>query len=257
MSVTNFRRASLANGLPKSSEFADIPYVPPPPPGIITSGLVRYYNAGNTSSYPGTGTTWTDLQGSGYNLTLNNGPTFTSNGAGSYFTFDGSNDEAAGNDAGLPNGGNDRTICIWVYRLSVDDFRSIYSYGTQNFNQAISVYYVSGYSPNTYSWLVDKYGGAAGTAGQWNSGLNEWTLLGFTLSGTSYGIYYNDTRLGTGTFSGVSTTLSGTSPGLKIAAIPGVGNGNIRVGQWFIYNTALSQSDMLSNYNATKAAYGL
>jgi hypothetical protein len=91
MSVTNFRKASFKKGLPKTSKFADIPGAIATP-SIVTAGLVRWYDAGNTSSYPGTGTTWTDLQGSGYNLTLQNGPTFTSSGVGSYFTFDGSND---------------------------------------------------------------------------------------------------------------------------------------------------------------------
>ena len=42
---------------------------------IITSGLVLHLDAGNTSSYPGSGTTWTDLSVNGYNGTLTNGPT--------------------------------------------------------------------------------------------------------------------------------------------------------------------------------------
>ena len=40
---------------------------------IVTSGLVLNLDAGNTASYPGTGTTWTDLSGNGNNGTLVNG----------------------------------------------------------------------------------------------------------------------------------------------------------------------------------------
>ena len=55
---------------------------------IVTNGLVFYVDAKNTKSYPGSGTTVTDLA-SANTGTLTNGPTFNSSG---YFTFDGSND---------------------------------------------------------------------------------------------------------------------------------------------------------------------
>ena len=37
---------------------------------IVTSNLVLHLDAGNTSSYPGTGSTWTDLSGNGNNASL-------------------------------------------------------------------------------------------------------------------------------------------------------------------------------------------
>lgn len=50
-------------------------------PEIVNSGLVLALDAGNTKSYPGSGTTWTDLSGSSNNGTLLNSPTFaTTNG---------------------------------------------------------------------------------------------------------------------------------------------------------------------------------
>ena len=57
---------------------------------IVTDGLVFYVDAGNGDSYPGTGTTWSDLVGSN-NGTLTNGPTFDSGNGGS-IVFDGTND---------------------------------------------------------------------------------------------------------------------------------------------------------------------
>ena len=39
---------------------------------IVTDGLVLALDAGNTKSYPGSGTTWTDLSGNGRNGTLTN-----------------------------------------------------------------------------------------------------------------------------------------------------------------------------------------
>ena len=49
--------------------------------GVVTDGLVFYVDAGNGNSYPGSGTTWSDLVG-GNDGTLTNGPTYTTSGTG-------------------------------------------------------------------------------------------------------------------------------------------------------------------------------
>jgi len=59
--------------------------------GIVTDGLVLNVDAGFTPSYPKNGTTWYDV-GGGYNGTLTNGPTFSTDGEGS-IVFDGIDDE--------------------------------------------------------------------------------------------------------------------------------------------------------------------
>ena len=46
-------------------------------PAIVTSGLVLCLDAANPRSYSGTGTTWTDLSGNGYNFTLSNANVWT------------------------------------------------------------------------------------------------------------------------------------------------------------------------------------
>ena len=59
--------------------------------GVVQSGLVLNLDAGASTSYPGSGTTWTDLSGLGNNGTLTNGPTYSSENGGSIL-FDGTND---------------------------------------------------------------------------------------------------------------------------------------------------------------------
>ena len=67
-------------------------------PRIVTDGLVLCLDAGNTKSYPGSGTTWTDLSGNGNTGTLTNGPTYNNANGGS-IVFDGTNDYVTlGND---------------------------------------------------------------------------------------------------------------------------------------------------------------
>lgn len=60
-------------------------------PGVVTNGLVLALDAGNTKSYPGSGTTWTDLSGNSNTGTLTNGPTYNSSNGGS-IVFDGVDD---------------------------------------------------------------------------------------------------------------------------------------------------------------------
>ena len=60
-------------------------------PSIITDGLVLCLDAANSKSYPGSGTTWTDLSGQGNNGTLVNGVGYNSGNLGS-LSFDGVND---------------------------------------------------------------------------------------------------------------------------------------------------------------------
>ena len=62
------------------------------PKNIIDDGLVLYLDAGNSASYSGSGTTWTDLSGNDNNFTLYNTPTFSSSGG--YINFDGTNQYA-------------------------------------------------------------------------------------------------------------------------------------------------------------------
>ena len=49
-------------------------------PNIVTNGLVLALDAGSERSYPGTGTTWKDLSGNGYNFSFGAGLSWNSTG---------------------------------------------------------------------------------------------------------------------------------------------------------------------------------
>jgi hypothetical protein len=57
---------------------------------VVRDGLVLYLDAANPKSYPGTGTTWFDIKNTN-NATLTNGVSFDSSNNG-YFSFDGIDD---------------------------------------------------------------------------------------------------------------------------------------------------------------------
>jgi hypothetical protein len=84
---------------------------------IITNGLVLNLDAANKDSYPGTGTTWTDLSGNGYNGTLVNGPSFLSNQNGGIISLDGVDDIITTGVTGIvPNSSSPYTVSVWCYR---------------------------------------------------------------------------------------------------------------------------------------------
>jgi hypothetical protein len=77
-------------------------------PKMVTNGLVLCLDAGNTKSYPGTGTTWTDLSGNGNAGTLTNGPTYSGANGGS-IVFDGTDKYINGS---LPTVGAGASVTI-------------------------------------------------------------------------------------------------------------------------------------------------
>jgi hypothetical protein len=77
---------------------------------VNRDGLVLYYDGADLTSNPGSGSTWYDLSGSGYNGTLTNGASFSSTNGGCVL-FDGSNDYVETNSSTIiPNGLSPFTI---------------------------------------------------------------------------------------------------------------------------------------------------
>jgi hypothetical protein len=68
---------------------------PQPTQSIVTRSLTHRFDAGDPTSYSGTGNVWTNLNGTG-NLELVNSPVFVSNASASRFVFDGVNDYMTG-----------------------------------------------------------------------------------------------------------------------------------------------------------------
>jgi hypothetical protein len=78
-------------------------------PNIVTSGLVLSLDAANVKSYPGSGTTWRDLSGNGYNFA----------GTGS-FSF--SNNAIIFNRSNVTNTGTVFTLSNIANQLKIENF---------------------------------------------------------------------------------------------------------------------------------------
>ena len=104
-------------------------------PAIITQNLVLCLDAANSKSYPGSGTTWTDLSGNGNNGTLVNGVGYSGSNLGS-LSFDGVDDGVNVSSSSLsPTSG---TLCFWIKSNISKDIYNTHS-GSWNQNTLLGV----------------------------------------------------------------------------------------------------------------------
>ena len=164
-------------------------------PKIVTNGLVLCLDAADRNSYPGSGASWLDLSGNGYNGTLTNGPTFSSDNAG-VFSFDGSNDyiqllSPSSRFAWTPSGDgmNYMTIDFWVKTTDTGG-RIISKPWNGNGQYNISISY-SSFQLYIGTYGVKNFSGMA--TGNWENAtcvVNP-TQMGVYRNGSVYGSFIN------------------------------------------------------------------
>lgn len=209
-------------------------------PNIVTNGLVLNLDAANTKSYPRSGTSWRDLSGFNNNGTLTNGPTFNSGNGGS-IVFDGVDDYV---NCGTPSIAIGKiTVSAWVkittgllFQHIVDSLLNSWHLAILNDNRP---YFYNGSTYHSAAPIL--------SIGQW------YMLTG--VQGVTLDIYINSV-LGESVASNLNVTTNNINLGRWQDGIsPRQLSGNIATAQ--IYNRALSPSEILQNYNATKTRFGL
>lgn len=226
-------------------------------PNIVTDGLVLYLDAANIKSYPGSGSTWYDLSGKNNNIGFNQTTFNTDNGGN--IVFDGLNDYGKANVFDLSS--TDKiSLCFWIKFGSTTE-RIIMEH-SENFNSSnapvSSVNYLPGrllfsdhhtagynisYTANSYADSNWHY--FCATSDRSLDALTQTSLYvdaifdkilhathRANLSGnySSYPLYI-------GSRAGGSYFLSGSLGIVKI------------------YNRAISETEIIQNYNAMKGRY--
>lgn len=224
---------------------------------IVTSGLVLSLDAANSRSYPGSGTTWTDLSGNSNNGTLTNGPTFSSANNGS-IVFDGTNDFIIDSSTvNIPVGSSSRTIQMWVYpTTNTNNFVQLGTGGGGNQIYVVQYYRIG--SPD-YVFTDGVNGGNNLTiSGAQLPTLNAWNFFVFGNSGQDYFYYLNGVSRLTGTW---PVTLNTVGQKYVIGNRDDGSGFNIpisgSVALVSIYNRALTASEIQQNYNSQKSRFGL
>lgn len=212
-------------------------------PKIVTSGLVLCLDAANKLSYPSTGTSWYDLSGNNNNGTLTNGPTFNG-GNGGCIVFDGVDDYV--NNSQLTITGNQSfSWGAWIRPTATG---TPVFFGNNSTGLGMVSYWDSANNKvRVGTWGFDRLtSGTTILPSTW--GYTFWTWNGTTLTSYTNGI-------ADGTATGFSFNISNIYTTIGNAVNSQYFNG--RISQTFIYNRALSASEVLQNYNANKTRFGL
>ena len=217
-------------------------------PSIITQGLVLALDAADRNSYPGSGTTWTDLSGRGSTMTLNNGPTYSSDGGGSIL-FDGTNDWARTTSNGLGTGNIAHSLEMWV------NF-TVFQPTSRWWLAVIGTYEQCG----QMLWIGDSTSPAfglwcGGTVSPNLLGANRWLQVVTTFNGSLYSSYVNGVAGPT-----TNLTFNITSSTFTIALRTAQAAENYfsgKVGIARIYNRALTATEITQNFNATRSRFGI
>jgi hypothetical protein len=219
-------------------------------PKIVTDGLVLYLDAANTKSYVSGSTIWTDISRTGINGVLVNGPTFSSDGGGS-IVFDGVNDYVQLNTS--QNLSNNYTIHI-IFKSqttgsSSDYFRLLngLTIATQN---SMRLEWANRFLAYNNSVSVQSYAFNFPLVPSFN--LSQlYNDMHITVDNSNVLTIYNNGR--------VCTPTSIVTGSIDFQLIGRAQGGFLpeTISIFQLYNRALSSSEVLQNYNATKSRFGL
>jgi hypothetical protein len=223
-------------------------------PRIITDGLVFCVDAADKKSYIGSGSTWTDRK-SGNNQSLN-GATFDSGNRGS-IVFDGVNDysiNTGSSDYDLTEG----TVECWAkVHSSTTNYFGVGSIVTINPYKGFGIH---SYANSTKFSLFITYN-AAGTIryldADNNYVIDQWYHLVGTVGASRADFYINGVRNEYFTY---TTAIAPSSPPITIGRFySNVNNfyAPCNIASVKFYNRALTEDEVLQNYNATKGRFGL
>jgi len=220
-------------------------------PAIITQNLVLCLDAANPKSYPGSGTTWTDLSGNGNNGELVNSPTYNSSNLG-YFQFVTDDYARIQNNTALDT--QTPTVEVWVKTNATSQNGFWFEKGTVNtqyslFQEGSVIQWRQRLTSGTLTNLSTTTANFINTS-------NWYQVVGTFVSG-SRRLYINGVQVNSDTLSGtIATNSGGMSIGVYGGYTGGRGyyyNGNLSVCR--VYNRVLTAQEIQQNYNALKGRY--
>jgi hypothetical protein len=237
-------------------------------PNIVKDGLVLYLDAGSPNSYQGTGTIWKDISKVNQNNgTLINGPTFNSANGGS-IVFDGIDDYVITilNSTPTLNITSSITLESWIRPTALANAfhgDGIFSKGRSSDNNS-GVYETLLVRSGSFNTLLFRMR-IGNTTPAYNPNtpltVNQIYHVVSTYDGTTIRIFINGVESGSGLAQtgNIQSNTEQLTVGVRWVhqnrSADSFFSGNIFINK--IYNRALSATEVLQNYNATKGRFGL
>ena len=233
--------------------------------GIVTNNLVLHLDAGDSSSYSGSGTAWNDLSGQGNHATLVNSPQYSSNNEGYLWFRDGTNDHATLPAIDLT--GNEITFAIWTYNINNTNSSLIFlgdnsaphasgrilnihslPYGSNMY------YFDKGYDGSSSAPSYDRLSGSFSNT-SYHTGWTHWVFTSNASTG-SMKVYRNGSLFNSST--GNTRTLTNANGDIRrIGRTNGSACVNAYISNLQLYKKELSQAEVTQNFDAMKTRFGL
>ena len=223
-------------------------------PTYIKVGLAFYLDAGNSSSYSGSGSTWYDLAGSGVTTTLYNSPSYSSANGG-YLSFSPSSSQYAQTSGALSSLSN-WSLEVWHYFTNTNTYNAnsciitqVYEGSSINFNLGNTSLSQSGFTVGYFSgnWYSTRTDYALPSVG--------WYHIVGTYDGTNIKLYVNNSLIDT-----VASATASSSGGNPTRFMRRWDNAEFWGGALAvvrIYNRALEAHELEANYFWGRGRFGL
>lgn len=217
---------------------------------VTDADLVLCLDAANQKSYPGSGTTWSDLSARRHSGTLTSGSTI-SNGAA---IFDGINDHVSFANPGAITSSltlNNVSMEVWFMQTTAASSQCIFFIGNPG---ASGFGFYMGPCASESNRLGLVHGGIiCYRVSYLGIVANRWYHAVYVKgSSTDNYLYLNGSLVNTGT-GDFTTPATSVFMGLSGTIEPFTG----RIAIAKLYKKALSANEVLQNYNATKTRFGL
>jgi hypothetical protein len=216
-------------------------------PRMITNGLVLCLDAGNTRSYSGSGTTWSDLGSNGFNATSVGSPTYTNgyfllNGTSQYFTL-----------AATPlTSVTTCTMLMWIFNAASQTPSAGLFFTRSGANVCGMNFQYN--NPTRLGWHWNDVPATY----EYDTGLTipqgSWSMVAVSVGATSTTHWVN-TSSTTQSFTTVAQTFQSVNIGRESTSNGRYFNG--RIGSVQLYNRALSAAEIRQNFNALRGRFGI
>jgi hypothetical protein len=231
-------------------------------PKIVTDGLVFAVDAADKNSYPGSGTTWTDLSGNGNDGTIS-GCTFSTDYNG-IFNFDGSNDKVDITPS-THTTVSETTISMWCrVESNAGAYRGFISSrtaatGVNDYLTGFNLDMMNDSSDAFDQFNIEGAGRIGGATDQMKDSLafNNWTHISVTKSTSVIKIKINLSAQEDRSRSDVAMGLQYICIGARYysSAYRGYFDGDIA--NVHLYDRVLTDSEIYQNFNAQRSRFGV
>jgi uncharacterized membrane protein len=229
-----------------------------PPAAAPASTAALYYDASDSSSYSGSGTTLTNIGNGGAMAGTMSSVTFTSAGTASYLSFNGTSSAISFNSFNFTN---TVTVSAWVNATSKYSINTLIANAAPNTNtNGFKIHWNSWNTTNNHL-LIEAGNGSTGGASTSGTAVvvpGTWQYLTWVWDVTNRIIrFYNNGTLIATANPAATPTNPNMNQAWRIGSMAGSYLMSGRLGYMKVWTSILSASDITTDYTNSRARFGV